>query len=53
MYLSAEPGRAVAAILAWLDQAGDALLDLRVERPTLEERFLEITSSQTGKGAQP
>ncbi len=53
MYLSAEPGRAVTAILAWLDQAGDTLVDLRVERPTLEERFLEITSNQTGKGAQP
>ena len=53
MYLSADPGKTVTAILAWLDRSGDALVDLRVERPTLEERFLEITSSPTGKGAQP
>jgi ABC-2 type transport system ATP-binding protein len=45
VYFSDNPGKAVAAILAWLDQAGDALVDLRVERPTLEERFLEITSA--------
>jgi ABC-2 type transport system ATP-binding protein len=44
VYYSENPGKAVAAILAWIDQDGDALVDLRVERPTLEERFLEITS---------
>jgi hypothetical protein len=36
----------VAAILEHLNQHGDALVDLRVERPSLEDRFLEIT--QTG-----
>ena len=43
LYLSDNPGKAVTAILAWLESAGDALVDLRVERPSLEERFLEIT----------
>ena len=49
VYLSREPGKTVSAILSWLESAGDPLVDLRVERPTLEERFLEIT----GKGARP
>ena len=44
VYYSDDPGPAVASILARLEEAGDALVDLRVERPTLEERFLEITS---------
>jgi ABC-2 type transport system ATP-binding protein len=48
-YRSSDPGRTVAAILSWLETAKDPLVDLRVERPTLEERFLEITSA--GKGA--
>ena len=48
-YLSDRPGRSVAAILAWLEERDDSLRDLRVERPSLEERFLEITS----KGATP
>ena len=43
LYLSETPGKAVSAILAWLETAGDPLVDLRVERPSLEERFLEIT----------
>jgi hypothetical protein len=33
----------VAAILAHLKAKNDKLIDLRVERPSLEERFLEIT----------
>jgi ABC-2 type transport system ATP-binding protein len=41
-YRSAKPGTTLAALLAWLDAAGDEILDLRVERPSLEERFLEI-----------
>jgi hypothetical protein len=35
-------------MLSWLQQASDPLVDLRVERPTLEERFLEITSETKG-----
>jgi ABC-2 type transport system ATP-binding protein len=53
VYVTTEPGRTVTAILAWLDSAGDPLVDLRVERPTLEERFLEITSDRgSDKGAK-
>jgi hypothetical protein len=33
----------VAALIAAVDDQGDKLIDLRVERPSLEERFLEIT----------
>jgi ABC-2 type transport system ATP-binding protein len=51
LYFSDNPGKAVAAIIAWLEQAGDPLVDLRVERPSLEERFLEITSKPESKGA--
>ncbi len=51
LYLSENPGRAVSAIIAWLDREGDPLVDLRVERPSLEERFLEITSRQAPTGA--
>jgi ABC-2 type transport system ATP-binding protein len=34
----------VTTILDFLNSNGDRLIDLRVERPSLEERFLEITS---------
>jgi ABC-2 type transport system ATP-binding protein len=52
VYLSENPGKSVAAMLAWLEQASDPLIDLRVERPSLEERFLEITSDRTQGAAQ-
>ena len=47
IYYSTDPGPTVAAILAAIDARGDKLIDLRVERPSLEERFLEITTGQT------
>ncbi len=50
-FVSEQPGTAVGAILDLIERAGDTLCDLRVERPTLEERFLEITSANSGKGA--
>ena len=43
VYYSADPGPTVAAILAYVQAQDDRLIDLRVERPSLEERFLEIT----------
>lgn len=43
VYFSADPGPTVTGILDYLRQEGDSLIDLRVERPSLEERFLEIT----------
>jgi ABC-2 type transport system ATP-binding protein len=41
-YRSKKPAATLAALLAWLEAEGDEILDLRVERPSLEERFLEI-----------
>lgn len=38
-----DPGSEVVALLARITAAGDTLVDLRVERPSLEERFLELT----------
>ena len=45
IYFSTDPGATVNAILAYLTEHQDKLIDLRVERPSLEERFLEITDS--------
>jgi ABC-2 type transport system ATP-binding protein len=44
IYYSADIGPTVSAIIDYIQSAGDTLLDLRVERPSLEDRFLEITS---------
>jgi len=44
IYFSTDPGPTVSAILNYLATHDDKLIDLRVERPSLEERFLEITS---------
>jgi len=44
IYYCTDPGPTVSAIIAHVDTQGDTLIDLRVERPSLEERFLEITS---------
>jgi len=45
IYYSTNPGPAVSAILAHIQARKDTLIDLRIERPSLEERFLEITST--------
>jgi len=45
IYYSTDPGPTVSAIIAHIQAQGDTLIDLRVERPSLEERFLEITSA--------
>jgi ABC-2 type transport system ATP-binding protein len=39
-------GPTVAAIINCIESAGDQLIDLRVERPSLEERFLELTREE-------
>jgi hypothetical protein len=39
----------VAAIIAHVETNDDLLVDLRVERPSLEERFLEITDNASVK----
>ena len=43
IYFSTNIGPTVSAIIANLEAQGDPLIDLRVERPSLEDRFLEIT----------
>ena len=43
IYFSTDIGPTVSAIIAHLEAHGDPLIDLRVERPSLEDRFLEIT----------
>ncbi len=46
IYYSSNPGQTVSALLAHIEAQGDRLIDLRVERPSLEERFLEITQEE-------
>lgn len=43
IFFSNNTGLTVTALLDYLNERGDNLVDLRVERPSLEERFLEIT----------
>lgn len=45
IYYTTDPGQTVTAIINTID-AHDRLIDLRVERPSLEERFLEITDER-------
>ncbi len=45
IYYSTDPGPTVSAVIAHIQAQGDTLIDLRVERPSLEERFLEITGT--------
>ena len=43
IYFSSDIGQTVAALIETISVNGDELLDLRVERPSLEDRFLELT----------
>ena len=45
IFYSTDPGPTVSAILDFIANHDDKLIDLRVERPSLEERFLEITTT--------
>ena len=45
IYFSTDIGPTVSAIIAHVQAQEDALIDLRVERPSLEDRFLEITTT--------
>ena len=46
VWRSKQVSRAVADLLQKVDDAGDSVVDLRVERPSLEERFLEIVGME-------
>jgi ABC-2 type transport system ATP-binding protein len=45
IYYSTDIGPTVSAIIAHVEAQEDTLVDLRVERPSLEDRFLEITTT--------
>lgn len=45
VYFSADIGATVSAIISAVESQADPLIDLRIERPSLEDRFLEITST--------
>lgn len=45
IYYSTNIGSTVSTIINYIEGHGDTLIDLRVERPSLEERFLEITNT--------
>ncbi|MCL4250542.1 MAG: ABC transporter ATP-binding protein [Anaerolineae bacterium] len=46
IYYSTDPAATVLTLLEHVKKYGDTLIDLRVERPSLEERFLEITGGK-------
>lgn len=46
IYFSTDIGPTVSGIIAHIQGQQDTLIDLRVERPSLEDRFLEITRTE-------
>jgi len=46
IYFSTNPGKTVSSIIEYISKQKDNLIDLRVERPSLEDRFLEITNTK-------
>jgi len=44
IYFSTDIGQTVAALIGYVQAQADTLIDLRVERPSLEDRFLELTN---------
>jgi ABC-2 type transport system ATP-binding protein len=53
IYYSRDAGETVPALLDYLKAHDDHLVDLRVERPSLEDRFLEITQPDQSNGDRP
>ena len=45
IYYSHDIARTVPALISYVQEQSDELIDLRVERPSLEERFLELTTN--------
>lgn len=50
IYYSEDVGRTVSAIIQAVENDDDSLIDLRVERPSLEDRFLELTDTRVKNG---
>ena len=46
IWASAQVSKAVPALLKMIEENKDKVVDLRVERPSLEERFLEIVGTE-------
>ena len=44
IYYSKDIAQTVPALISYVQDEADELIDLRVERPSLEERFLELTN---------
>ena len=49
IFFSTDIGPTVSAIISHIEAQRDVLIDLRVERPSLEDRFLEITTNGGSK----
>jgi ABC-2 type transport system ATP-binding protein len=45
IYFSSDIGPTLSALIAHIEAHVDTLIDLRVERPSLEDRFIEITKT--------
>jgi ABC-2 type transport system ATP-binding protein len=45
IYFSSDIGPTLSDLIAHIEAQGDTLIDLRVERPSLEDRFIEITKT--------
>ncbi|HSJ28183.1 MAG TPA: ABC transporter ATP-binding protein [Acidimicrobiia bacterium] len=52
-WLSTDPAATVTALLTHLKTSSDELVDLRVTRPSLEERFLELIRSDETREERP
>jgi ABC-2 type transport system ATP-binding protein len=46
IFFTKNPGKTVSSIIEYIAEQKDSLIDLRVERPSLEDRFLEITKTK-------
>ena len=45
IYFSSDIAQTVPALINYVQAQQDELIDLRVERPSLEDRFLELTNN--------
>ncbi|MCX6036054.1 MAG: ABC transporter ATP-binding protein [Chloroflexi bacterium] len=49
IYFSSDIGPTLSALITHIEAQDDTLIDLRVERPSLEDRFIEITKTGVSK----
>ena len=45
VFFSNNTGKTVRMLMEHISECGDRIIDLRIERPSLEERFIELTGS--------